>query len=229
MGSRLTCTESNWQSSGHSNELLWSYSDTNVRIGSPSPHFPTDNTGHKAVTQPLLADLELDGSPELIVAVVDDPENNPAVYVNAYGLTTSVPSEEDWSVNLDRGTHPSDPVWAQLDGSTTSVLLTTIDTNSGNMWIWQIDGSTGSLDWERVAVQGTDSGNSDAPRLRLPGPVIGQLDQDAAPEMILTVPTDPNGRTSGTGARYIGMEITSTTELFNFRSKRLCGCPANPH
>ena len=215
---RLTCTESNWQSSGHSNELLWSYSDTNVRIGSPSPHFPTDNTGHKAVTQPLLADLELDGSPELIVAVVDDPENNPAVYVNAYSLTTSVPSEEDWSVNLDRGTHPSDPVWAQLDGSTSSVLLTTIDTNSGNMWIWQIDGSTGSLDWERVAVQGTDSGNSDAPRLRLPGPVIGQLDQDAAPEMILTVPTDPNGRTSGTGARYIGMEITSTTELFNFRA-----------
>ena len=215
---RLTCTESNWQVSGHSNELVWSYSDADVRIGSPSPHFWTENSGHKAVTQPLLADLELDGSPELVLAVVDDPENNPSIFVQSYLLTTTQPSSADWSVNLDRGTHPSDPVWAQLDSTTTSVLLTTIDTNSGNMWIWQIDGATGSLDWERVAVQGTDSGNSDAPRLRLPGPVITQLDQDAAPEMILTVPTDPNGRTSGSGARFIGMEITSATELFNFRA-----------
>ena len=215
---RLTCTESNWQVSGHSNELVWSYSDADVRIGSPSPHFWTENSGHKAVTQPLLADLELDGTPELVLAVVDDPENNPSIFVQSYLLTPTQPSSADWSVNLDRGTHPSDPVWAQLDSTTSSVLLTTIDTNSGNMWIWQIDGATGSLDWERVAVQGTDSGNSDAPRLRLPGPVITQLDQDAAPEMILTVPTDPNGRTSGSGARFIGMEITSATELFNFRA-----------
>ena len=215
---RLTCTESNWQSSGHSNELVWSYSDADVRIGSPSPHFWTAQSDHQAVTQPLLADLELDGTPELVVAVVDDPENNPSIFVHAYTLTTGQPSAAEWSVNLDRGTHPSDPVWAKLDGTTTSVLLTTIDSNSGNMWIWKIDGDSGSLDWERVAVQGTDSGDSDAPRLRLPGPVITQLDGDAAPEMILTVPTDPNGRSPGTGARYIGMEITSTTEVFNFRA-----------
>ncbi len=215
---RLTCTESNWQMSGHSNELMWSYSDADVRIGSPSPHWPTANSDHKAVTQPLLADLELDGSPELVVAVVDDPDNNPLVKVNAYGLTSSQPTEEQWSVSLDRGTHPSDPVWAQLDSTTTSVVLTTIDGDSGNMWIWKIDGSSGSLDWERVAVGGTDS-DSDAPRLRLPGPVIVQLDQDAAPEMILTVPTDANGRTSGSGARFIGMELTSTTEVFNFRAQ----------
>ena len=62
---RLTCTESNWQASGHSNELVWSYSDADVRIGSPSPHFATANSDHKAVTQPLLADLELDGTPNL--------------------------------------------------------------------------------------------------------------------------------------------------------------------
>ena len=213
----LTCTESNWQSSGHSNELVWSYSNADVRIASPLPHFATANSGHLAITQPLIADLELDGSPELILAVVDDPENNPSVFVHAYGLTTTQPSEEEWSVNLDRGTHPSDPAWAQLDATTTSILLTTMDSNSGNMWIWKIDGATGSLDWERVAVQGTDS-DTDSPRLRLPGPIITQLDGDAAPEMILTVPTDPNGRTSGTGARFIGMEITSTTEVFNFRA-----------
>ena len=37
--------------------------------------------------------------------------------------------------------------------------------------------------------------------------------------MILTVPTDANGRTSGSGARFIGMELTSTTEVFNFRAQ----------
>ena len=215
---RLTCTESNWQSSGHSNELVWSYSDADVRIGSPSPHFATANSDHKAVTQPLVADLELDGTPELIVAVVDDPDNDPLVKVNAYALTSSQPTQAMWTVSLDRGTHPSDPVWAQLDSSTTSVLLTTIDGDSGNMWIWKIDGESGSLDWERVAVQGTDT-DSDSPRLKLPGPLIVQLDQDSAPEMILTVPTDANGRQSGSGARFIGMELTSTTELFNFRAQ----------
>ena len=89
---RLTCTESNWQVSGHSNELMWSYSDADVRIASPSPHWPTENTGHKAVTQPLLADLELDGTPELVVSVVDDPDNNPAIFVQAYALTITQPS-----------------------------------------------------------------------------------------------------------------------------------------
>ena len=66
------------------------------------------------------------------------------------------------------------------------------------MWIWRIDGSTGSNDWGRVALSGTDA-DSDAPRLRLPSPVVVQLDGDAAPEMILTVPTDANGRTVGLG------------------------------
>ena len=211
----LTCTESGWQKNGHSNERLWSYSDTNYRIGITSPHAPTSQSNHDSITQPLLADLQLDGSPELVLAVVDENSNDPTVI--SFTLTTSVPSEPDWQISLDRGTHPSDPSWAALDSSTTAVVLTTIDSNSGNMWIWRIDGASGSLDWERVAVQGTDS-DSDSPRLRLPGPVIVQLDQDDAPEMIITVPTDSNGRTSGNGARFIGMELTSTTEVFNFRA-----------
>ena len=37
--------------------------------------------------------------------------------------------------------------------------------------------------------------------------------------MILTVPTDANNRDSGSGARFIGMELTSTTEVFNFRAQ----------
>ena len=215
---RLTCTESNWQVSGHSNELVWSYSDSDIRIGSPSPHFASSNSGHDAVTQPVLADLELDGSPELVVTVVDDPTNDPTPKVMAYEITSSTPTEPMWSVTLDRGSHPSDPTWVQLDGSTSAVVLTTVDSNSGNMWIWKIDGDSGSLDWDRLAVQGTDS-DSDAPRLRLPGPVIAQLDTDDAPEMIITVPTDANNRDSGSGARFIGMELTSTTEVFNFRAQ----------
>jgi hypothetical protein len=212
----LTCTESGWQKSGHSNEKLWSYSDADYRIGITSPHLPTSNSNHLSVTQPLLADLELDGIPELVIAAVEENSGDPTVL--SFALTTSVPSEPNWEISLDRGTHPSDPSWAALDSSTSAIVLTTIDSNSGNMWVWRIDGASGSLDWERVALQGTDS-DSDSPRLRLPGPVIVQLDSDDAPEMILTVPTDSNGRTTGNGARFIGMELTSTSEIFNFRAQ----------
>ncbi|MEJ6562356.1 MAG: CARDB domain-containing protein [Euryarchaeota archaeon] len=211
----LSCTESGWDKSGHENEKLWSYTDVDYRIGIESPHTPSSQSNHLSVTQPLLADLSLDGSPELVLSVVDETSNDPTVL--AFSLTTSVPSEPDWAVALDRGTHPSSPAWAALDSTNTAVVLTTIDANGGSMWVWRIDGATGSLDWERVAVQGTDS-DTDAPRLRLPGPVIAQLDDDDAPEMILTVPTDANGRTSGLGARFIGMELTSTDQIFNFRA-----------
>ena len=211
----LTCSESGWEKTGHENELMWSYTDVDYRIGIGSPHTPSSQSNHLSVTQPLLADLSLDGSPELVLAAVDETSNDPTVL--SFTLTTSAPSNADWEVALDRGTHPSSPAWAALDASTTAIVLTTIDANGGSMWIWRIDGASGSLDWERVAVQGTDS-DSDAPRLRLPGPVIAQLDNDDAPEMILTVPTDANGRTSGLGARYIGMEMTSTDEIFNFRA-----------
>ena len=211
----LECSESGWQKSGHENEQYWSYTDIDYRIGIQSPHAPTSQSNHLSITQPLVADLALDGTPELVLAVVDESSNDPTVL--SFGLTSSVPSDSNWQVTLDRGTHPSSPAWAALDSSTTAIVLTTIDSNGGSMWIWRIDGASGSLDWERVAVQGTDS-DSDAPRLRLPGPVIAQLDNDEAPEMILTVPTDANGRTSGLGARFIGMEMTSTTEIFNFRT-----------
>jgi len=211
----IICTESGWQTSGHSNEKLWSYSNADYRIGIGSPHLPTSQSDHYSITQPLLADLSLDGTPELVLALVDENTNDPTLI--ALPLTANAAPVADWEVSLDRGTHPSDPAWAALDSTNTAVVLTTIDSSTGSMWIWRVDGATGSLDWERVAIQGTDS-DSDSPRLRLPGPVIAQLDSDDAPEMILTVPTDANGRTSGQGARFIGMEMTSTDEVFNFRT-----------
>ena len=130
-------------------------------------------------------------------------------------LDTSSAPEPDFEVSLDRGTNPSDSL-GSFDSSTSAIVLTTIDSNSGSMWVWRIDGTSGSLDWERLH-SGTDP-RSGFPRLRLPGPVITQLDGDSAPEMILTIPTDANGGSSGQGARYIGMELTSTTQIFEFRA-----------
>ena len=101
----------------------------------------------------------------------------------------------------------------RMDASNVHVVLTTIDASSGAMWAWKVDGGNGALDWERAPVPGTDS-DQDAPRLKLPGPVIVQLDADAEPEVILTVPTDPNGRTSGSGARFVAMELTSRRRCF---------------
>ena len=138
----LTCDESGWQTGGHSNEVLWSWSDADVRIGITSPHAQTRESNHLSVTQPLLADLELDGKPELIVSVVDISSDDPLIMTIPLG--SSMPSEPVWEVILDRGTHPSDPAWAQLDASNTAVVATTIDENSGNMWIWRLDGATGS-------------------------------------------------------------------------------------
>jgi len=212
----LTCDESGWQTGGHSNEVEWSWSDSDLRIGITSPHAPTRESNHLSVTQPLLADLELDGQPELVLSVVDVSSDDPQIM--SIPLGSSAPTEPNWEVILDRGTHPSDPAWAQLDDSNTAVIATTIDENSGNMWIWRLDGATGSNSWGRVAVTGTDT-DSDSPRLRLPSPVVTQLDSDAAPEMILTIPTDSNGRTTGYGARFVGMELTSTQEIFSFRSQ----------
>ena len=47
-------------------QLMWSWTSTDYRIGITSPHFQTRQSNHLSVTQPLLADLELDGQPELV-------------------------------------------------------------------------------------------------------------------------------------------------------------------
>ena len=209
----ITCDESGWTVSGHSNEKLWSWSDSDLRIGINDAHL---YTFEESVTQPLLADLSLDGSPELIIAAVDTSNDEPNVIALPLGLQAP---EENWRVALDRGTHPSDPAFAALDDNSGSIILTTVDEINGNFWVWRIDGPTGSLDWERVAIQGTDNDDSDTPRQRLPGPVVTQLDSDAAPEIILTLPSDSNGATDGNGAQYLGMELTSTQELWRFRAR----------
>ena len=93
----ITCDESGWTVSGHSNEKLWSWSDADLRIGIDNAH---TWTAPESVTQPLLADLSLDGSPELIIAAVDTTNDEPTVISLPLGLQSP---EEDWRVALDRG------------------------------------------------------------------------------------------------------------------------------
>ncbi len=211
----LECDASGWVRTGHSNERLWTWSDADYSLSAPSPHLPSSQSGHRAVTQPLLADVDLDGAHDLVLAVIDEATDDPTLV--GLPLSGATPGAPLWEVALDRGTHPSDPTAVRMDASNVHVVLTTIDASSGAMWAWKVDGGNGALDWERAPVPGTDS-DQDAPRLKLPGPVIVQLDADAEPEVILTVPTDPNGRTSGSGARFVAMELTSTTEVFSFRA-----------
>ena len=211
----LECDAAGWQRTGHSNERLWTWSDADLTIGTTSPHWPSDQSGHQAVTQPLLEDVDLDGVPDLVLAVVDTTTEDPTLL--ALPLTSSAPGDPLWEVTLDRGTHPSDPAAVKMDANSVAVVVTTIDDSTGAMWVWKADGDNGALDWERTPVPDTDQ-DSDAPRLRLPGPVIVQLDGDVEPEVVLTVPTDGNGRDSGSGARFIGMDLTSTQELFSFRT-----------
>ena len=144
-----------------------------------------------------MADLSLDGAPELVLALNEQSTDDPTI--TSLSLTSSAPTTFDWEINLDKGTHASDPAWAMLDDDTTAIMVTTMDENSGNMWIWKIDGSSGSLDWDSFPVPGTDFNPSETLMWKLPGPVIVQLDSDSAPEMILTIPTDPNDEAAGNG------------------------------
>ena len=92
----LSCSESGWVKSGHENEKLWSMSDSDYAIGINSPHFATSQSNHKSVTQPLLADLDLDGDAELVVAAVDRNSDNPTVV--DLSLCCSTPIDFDWEV-----------------------------------------------------------------------------------------------------------------------------------
>ena len=68
---RLYCSVTGWQVSGHSMELLWTLSDEELRISSDDgPYTAAVFGNHKPTTQPLLADLDLDGDAELVIAAI---------------------------------------------------------------------------------------------------------------------------------------------------------------
>ena len=212
---RLTCSVTGWSPGGHGGELLWSWSDESLMISSDvGPYTWSGLGGHKPTTQLLLADLDLDGDAEVVIAAIDEVSENPVVV--ALGLSNSGATAL-WDATLDKGSHPSDPAFAQTDETTGYVLLTTTQHNSGAMWVWKLDSTSGDSSWDGLSLTNSD-GDTDAPHVRLPGPVIANLDDDSAPEMVLTIPTDIDGYSSADGAEFIGMEIGNGDELWSFEA-----------
>lgn len=212
---RLHCSVTGWSPGGSkSGELLWSYSDDNLQISSTNgPYTSSWLGGHRPTTQPLLADLDLDGNAELVLAVIDDNENPVvlALPLGANGVPTPI-----WQSTLEDGSHPSDPSFAQVDDQTAYVLLTTTEASSGAMWVWKLDSVSGNQLWS-LSLSNLD-GDSDVPHIRLPGPVIANLDSDSTPEMIISIPTDADGSTSVDGAEFRGLEIDDGSEIWSFEA-----------
>ena len=211
---RLYCSVTGWSPGGSkSGELLWSWSDENLKISNDATDWTTGLGGHRPTTQPLLADLDLDGDAELVLAAVDD-NNNPVVV--ALPLEANGAPSPIWQSTLGDGTYPSDPSFAQVDDQTAYILLTTINENSGAMWVWKLDSNSGDQTWS-LSLSNLD-GETNAPHIRLPGPVIANLDADSTPEMIVTIPTDADGSTSIDGAEFRGLEIDDGSEIWSFEA-----------
>jgi len=214
---QLQCSVTGWSSGGSkSGELLWTYSDDSLRISSAEgPYTSSLFGGHNPTTQPLLADLDLDGDAELVLAAIDEISDDPVIValpIAANGAPTPI-----WESTLQDGSHPSDPAFAQVDDETGYVLLTTTQASSGAMWVWKLDSETGDQKWGGLSLSNLD-GDSDVPHIRLPGPVVANLDSDSTPEMIITIPTDADGSSSVDGAEYRGLEIDDGSEIWSFEA-----------
>ena len=212
---RLSCSVTGWSSSGDSSQLLWSWNDESLMISGEATSFTNGLGGHKPTTQPLLADLDLDGDAEMVIAAIDEVSEEPVVV--ALGLSDTGASLL-WEAALDKGSHPSDPAFAQTDETTGYVLLTTTQESSGAMWVWKLDSDTGDSNWDGLTL-GNSDGDTSSPHIRLPGPIIAELNGDsAALEMILTIPTDWDGSNGQDGAEFVGMEIGTGDELWSFEA-----------
>ena len=205
----ITCGVTGWVPGGsHETERLWRWSHDTFEMAADK----TCQTCHQPVAQPLLADLFLDGSPELVLAMVDDVNNEPNIV--ALPLPTSGTPSPIWEVTLDKGTHPSDPAWVQIDAVTSAILLTSIDENNGNMWVWRLNAANGQVQYDET-LNNLD-GDTAAPHVRLPGPIITQLDADSAPEMVVTIPTDIDEAGTSDGATFIGLDVVDASTIFSF-------------
>ena len=206
---QLICSVTGWSPSGsHTTELLWTYSDTEWMIGSTDgPYVSAALGGHKPTAQPLLADLDLDGNAELVLSLIQRSTDDPAVL--ALDIT-GTSATEIWYNVLDKGTHPSDPTFIQTDENTAFILLTSVQSSTSAMWLWKLDASDGGATWDGKPLGNLNGFDSDVPHIRLPGPVIANLDSDATMEIIVTIPSDFDGNSAANGAEYYGMELDGT-------------------
>ena len=210
----LECGITGWSPSGtHTDELLWTWSDSDLAISRPSPSPSVSISGHRPTTQVLLADVDNDEVNEAIIAVWNEAQER--IEVIALDLGMTAPSDPLWAAILDQGTHPSDPAYVQADSTTGYVLITTTDSSTGAIWLWKLDGSNGNEAWSPRTMSNTD-GDTNVPHLRLPGPVLSNLDSDPALEVIVTIPTDLGGTGNADGAEFRALEVTDgQTELWS--------------
>ena len=61
-------------------------------------------------------------------------------------------------------------------------------------------------------------GDTNSPHVRLPGPIIANLDSDSDPEIIVTIPSDADGSTAVDGAEFRGIEISDGSQLWEFEA-----------
>ena len=153
---------------------------------------------------------------EAIIAVWNEAAER--IEVIALNLEMSAPSDPLWTAVLDQGTHPSDPAYVQIDSNTGYILITTTDSSTGAIWLWKLDGSNGNEAWSPRTMGNTD-GDTNVPHLRLPGPVLSNLDSDPALEVIVTIPTDLGGTGNADGAEFRALEVADgQTELWSINA-----------
>ena len=210
----LSCGLTGWSPGGtHMDELLWSWSDPDLAITRPSPSPSISISGHRPTTQLLLADIDHDGVDEILMSVWN--QANEEINVLALDLGTTPPTSPIWAASLDQGTHPSDPAYVKTDPSTGYVLITTTDSSTGAVWLWKLNGANGNEAWSPRSMGNTD-GDSNVPHVRMPGPIVANLDSDAALEVVVTIPTDLGGTGNADGAEYRALEVTDgQTELWS--------------
>ena len=214
---RLVCDVTGWSPSGsHDSQLLWHWEEPNLMISSEDgPYTGSIWGGHKPTSQPLLADLDLDGDAELVISAIRESDNSPKVV--AINLPSSGSPTKIWDKSLRYGSHGSDPVFVQTDDDTAYVMLTTTESTNGAMWLWKLDSSSGDPSWDGKSLGNLD-GDSNVPHIRLPGPIVANLDQDSSPEIIVTIPTDSDSSGNLDGAEFRGLEVANGSEIWSYTS-----------
>ena len=188
---RLFCSVTGWDpGAGSSQQPIWTWEEDDLMISGDPTSTLNGLGGHRPTTQPLLADLDLDGDAELVLATINENSGDPVVV--ALSLPSSGTPATLWEKTLDKGSHPSDPAFAQTDENTGYVVLTTTEHTNGGMWVWRLDSTSGDSGWDGLSLSNVD-GDSDVPHIRLPGPVVANLDADETPEIVVTIPTDADG------------------------------------
>lgn len=208
----LSCGPAGWTTGGHASEKRWTISDETLVLGKNSADNLFGSSNEDVMSQVMIAEMDGTSPPELVVVGYDSSSGRPRV-VAVPIITTSSPPEVMWDVELDKGTHVSDPSWLPGTDSSGSVILTTINEDSGSMWIWRIDGSTGSLIWAGTDL-GVSDGDTRVPHRRLPGVLPTQLDGDEPLELVITIPTDADRNSATDATRWMAWESTDKSNIW---------------